>query len=116
MKYEASITSIGNLARNFLESNRSIIILDEGIRPNLAEMVVAHTKAELKEDIVAGDTLIWGKHAFSITSVGEDANKNLRDEGHCTIVFNGDNNMPGQISIKGDIEPRLHREDLIQIK
>ena len=39
IKYDVSITAIGNLARNFLTNNNSAILLDEGIRPNLADMV-----------------------------------------------------------------------------
>ena len=38
IKYDVSITAIGNLARTFLENNNSAILLDEGIRPNLSDM------------------------------------------------------------------------------
>ena len=51
-KYEVTVTAIGNLARTFLENNSSVIILNEGIRPNLADMVLEHTPADLTEDIV----------------------------------------------------------------
>ena len=40
VKYEISITSIGKLARKFLDTNNSVILLDEGAHPNLAEMVL----------------------------------------------------------------------------
>ena len=32
IKYDVSITAIGNLARTFRENNKSAILLDEGIR------------------------------------------------------------------------------------
>lgn len=51
MKYEASITAVGNLARTFLENNNSVILLDEGIRPSLSDMVVEHTPGKLTEDL-----------------------------------------------------------------
>jgi len=51
MKYESNITAIGNLARKFLANNSSIILLNDGLRPNLADMVVEHTKAELKKTL-----------------------------------------------------------------
>ena len=51
IKYDVSITAIGNLARTFLENNKSVILLDEGIRPNLSDMVIEHTPGKLEEDI-----------------------------------------------------------------
>ena len=51
IKYDVAITNIGKLARTFLENNNSTILLDEGIRPNLADMVIEHTHGELAEDI-----------------------------------------------------------------
>ena len=75
MKYDVTITNIGSLAPNFLENSSSIILLDEGVRPNLTEMVVEHTPGDLKEDIQAGDTLTMGaRRKFKVVSVGEAAN------------------------------------------
>lgn len=116
MKYETRITAMGNLARIFLANNSSIILLDDGVRPNLADMVVEHTKAELKEDIAAGDTLLWGDASFQVISVGADVNKNLRTDGHCTIVFDADGSLPGQIIVHGDTLPRLISGDTIEIE
>lgn len=108
MKYEVTITAIGSLAGNFLENSNSVIILDEGARPSLSEMVVEHTQADLKEDIKVGDTLVMGnKKKFKVVTVGEMANENIRKEGHCTLVFNDDGTMPGQIVVKGSGVPRL---------
>lgn len=114
MKYDVTITNIGSLAPNFLENSASIILLDEGVRPNLAEMVVEHTEGELLEDVQVGDTLTMGaKRKFTVVSVGEAANENLRKEGHCTIVINAEGSMPGQIIVKGSLPPRLHVGDQI---
>ena len=114
MKYEVSITAIGNLARTFLEINDSIIILDEGVRPNLADMVVEHTKGELAADIAVGDKLKIGTTDFKVESVGDVANDTIREEGHCTIVVNAEGSMPGQIVVKGAVPPRLRVGDTIQ--
>ena len=69
IKYDVSITSIGNLAKTFLENNNSAIMLDEGIRPNLADMVIEHTPGELTEDIKKGDKLAL-RHAQTGISGG----------------------------------------------
>ncbi|MBR6343351.1 MAG: PTS glucitol/sorbitol transporter subunit IIA [Selenomonadaceae bacterium] len=114
MKYEVSITAVGNLARTFLENNNSIIILDEGVRPNLADMVVEHTVSDLQADIAVGDKLKIGNTDFKVISVGDVANDTIREEGHCTIVVNAEGSMPGQIIVKGPVPPRLHVGDQIQ--
>jgi glucitol/sorbitol PTS system EIIA component len=107
MKYASNITAIGNLARKFLNNNNSVILLNHGLRPNLADMVVEHAEAELKGDITVGDTLLWGSTSFKIISVGETVNENLRLEGHCTIIFNAEGSLPGQIIVRGNGLPNL---------
>ncbi len=114
IKYETSITAVGNLARTFLENNSSVIILDEGVRPNLSDMVVEHTSVELTADIVTGDRLKIGNSEFKVISVGDVANDTIREEGHCTIVINAEGSMPGQIIVKGSVPPRLNVGDTIQ--
>jgi PTS system glucitol/sorbitol-specific IIA component len=116
MKYESTITAIGNLARNFLENNNSVILLNDGLRPNLSDMVIEHTAGDLLQDIAVGDTLLIADAAFSIIAVGEDVNKNIRQEGHCTLVFNTSGTMPGQIILQGDYIPRLNVGDKITIE
>ena len=107
IKYDVSITAIGNLARTFLENNNSAILLDEGIRPNLSDMVIEHTLGNLEEDIKKGDKLLMGGGKYTVEKVGEAANDNIREEGHCTIVFNASGSMPGQIIVKGSAQPIL---------
>ena len=113
-KYEAQITSVGKLAIEFLNNNNSVIILNEGVHPNLADMVVEHTVGELKSDIVVGDKLKIGNTDFKVVKVGDIANNTIREEGHCTLVINADGTMPGQIIVKGAMPPRLRIGDKIQ--
>ena len=113
VKYEVKVTAVGKDARAFLDSNKSFILMDEKLRPNLADMVVQHTVAELTEDIVPGDRLKVGNTDFSVEKVGATVNANLRDGGHCTVVVNGQANMPGQIAVKGPVIPRLREGDMI---
>jgi PTS system glucitol/sorbitol-specific IIA component len=107
IKYDVAITSIGNLARTFLTNNSSAILLDEGIRPNLSDMVLEHTPGKLEEDIKKGDKLLMGGIKYTIEKVGDAVNENLREEGHCTLVFNAEGSMPGQIILKGPALPVL---------
>ena len=114
IKYEVKMTSIGKDAQTYLESNSSFILINEKIRPALADMVVEHTVGELAADIAVGDKLKVGKSEFEVTKVGDAANKNLREEGHCTIVVNMDATMPGQIAVQGVRPPRLRFGNVIQ--
>lgn len=107
VKYESKITAVGRMAQQFLDNNRSFILMNEGSHPNLDNMVIRHTVADLKADIVVGDMIKVGRTEMKIIKVGEDVNENIRTEGHCTIVVNADGTMPGQIVVKSDILPRL---------
>lgn len=107
VKYEVKMTSIGKDAQTYLESNSSFILINEKIRPALADMVVEHSLGELVADIAVGDKLKVGKSEFEVVKVGDAVNKNLREEGHCTIVVNMDATMPGQVAVKGVRPPRL---------
>ena len=114
VKYDVTVTSVGKLAREFLENNNSVIILNEGIHPNLADMVVEHTVSELTANIEVGDKLKIGNADFKVTKVGDVANQTIREEGHCTFVINADGSMPGQIIVKGPVPPRLRVGDNIK--
>jgi len=107
VKYEVTVTAIGKLARKFLETNNSVILLDEGAHPNLAEMVIEHTPGELAGDIVPGDALAVGKQKYKVVRVGENANDTIRESGHCTLLFNAKGSMPGQIELEGGTLPPL---------
>ena len=70
IKYDVAITAIGNLAKTFLANNNSAILLDEGIRPNLSDMVLEHTPGKLEEDIKKGDKLLMGGIKFAPLVIG----------------------------------------------
>lgn len=115
VKFESKITAVGRHARTFLDNNNSVIILNDGAHPNLDDMVVRHIPADLVADLEPGDRLKMGNTDFKIVTVGEAVNQGIREEGHCTIVFNEEATMPGQIAVKGAIPPRLRLGDVIQI-
>lgn len=107
IKYSVKTTAVGKFAQEFLENNSSFILMNEGIHANLADMVISHNVGELSADIVVGDMLKVGRTEMEIVKVGNDVNKNLRAEGHCTIVVNAEGSLPGQVVVKSKITPRL---------
>lgn len=107
MKYQVKITGLGPNALAFLgDETNFIIIFNEDAPPELAEISVLHTKCELKQEIQSGDTLKIGTKEFKITQVGTEAAYTLKQLGHCTLDFSGDESAfrPGCIMLeKGEI-------------
>ena len=68
-----------------MQTRESVILFDKDV----PYMVVAHTKATLSADIVPGDKVSLADRSYTVTAVGAEAMKTLREHGHCTIVFTG---------------------------
>ena len=115
MKYTFKIVSIGENVSNFLSTSKCVTIIDEGCSEGLAAMSIVHTKGKLKGEVAPGDNLEWGALKFKVTGVGDVVNKNLNEIGHCTILFNGKVNLPGQMSIEGSYLPNFNIGDTIKI-
>lgn len=114
MKYQATITGWGDLAKEFLNpACNFIIIFNNNAPPELAEISVLHTISELTADPVKGDKMrVCGKE-YTITDVGPEALMTLRELGHCTVSFNGAEHAPrpGMIELSG--EP-FTEDDLVE--
>lgn len=114
MKYEATVTAIGDSVLSFMKIRDSLILFDKDVPPAYENMVISHTKGELAEDIVPGDRLIIADREYTVTDVGQVANQTLREHGHVTLVFNQEKTeMPGQIALKGGHAPRIMIGDVI---
>ncbi|CUH95540.1 hypothetical protein P22_1611 [Propionispora sp. 2/2-37] len=114
MKFHCEITGWGPEAVQFLTEPdlNSIIIFNEGVPPELAEMAVLHKPAPLLAEPVVGDTLsICGK-VFTISAVGSEVVNTLKELGHCTLNFKGgpEPERPGCIMLEGD---ELTPEDIV---
>lgn len=115
MKYEATVTAIGDLVLSFMKIRSSLILFDKDVSPAYENMVISHTKGELKEDIVPGDRLIMADREYTVSDVGEIANQTLREHGHVTLIFgrNKKVEMPGQIALAESGVPRVMIGDSI---
>ena len=118
MKYEATVTAIGDFVLPFMQTRESVILFNKDVPYEYENMVVAHTKGELSADIVPGDRLTLADRSYTVTAVGDEAMKTLRANGHCTIVFTGKDvvELPGQIMVKGDGVPRFMVGDVIRFE
>lgn len=115
MKYKVEVTQIGEMVEQ-LSSHNMIILFNADAPKDLVEISVLHTVDTLREDVEVGDTMNIGNIKYKITGVGSAVNKNLKELGHCTLVFNGSNepHLPGVINLEGEI-PKIKKGDTISI-
>ena len=115
MKYDVTITGLGDMALEFLNPAMEmpfIILFNDNAPAELAELAVLHTEAELTEAPAPGDTMKIGQKVYKITAVGDEAIHTLKELGHCTIAFKGDSEpyRPGCIQLDGEI---ITAEDVV---
>lgn len=115
MKYTFEVISVGENVLNFVKTNNSVNIFDQGCSEGLAAMSIVHTKNKLIADITVGDTLEWGAYKFKIVDIGDVVNDNIKELGHCTIVFNGKVNLPGQMAVEGMYIPHFRIGETVSI-
>lgn len=106
MKYSTKITGWGEEALTFLEDSENgfIIIFNKNAPEELKEIAVLHTTDGLGADPVVGDTVVICEKVYEVTAIGDEALHTLRELGHCTLCFRGDNEpeRPGCIMLEGE--------------
>ena len=104
MKYEATVTAIGDFVLPFMQTRESVILFNKDVPYEYENMGGAHTKGELSADIVPGDRLTLADRSYTVTAVGDEALHTLRELGHCTLSFKGGGTAgrPGCIMLQGD--------------
>jgi PTS system glucitol/sorbitol-specific IIA component len=116
-KYKAKVLSIGEMVQDLLE--QGIVALFDSTAPKeLQEIAVVHTGGTLMADVAQGDSIILGDSAYTVTAVGEIANKNLKIIGHVCLKFDARSSpeLPGDIHLKGEQLPQFAVGDVITIK
>jgi PTS system glucitol/sorbitol-specific IIA component len=118
MKYEVVVTSIGHMVKELMEFTGDLIIFDKCPLDGLEEISIMHTMGEVKGTIEIGDKVTLGKNQYTITAIGNEAPKTLKELGHCTFKFTGRDTveLPGQIELKGERRPEISLNDLIVIE
>ena len=122
MKYDVTVTGLGDMALAFLDpamEMRFVILFNDDAPAELAELAILHTKAELTEAPAPGDTMKIGEKTYKVTAVGDEAIHTLKELGHCTLAFTADTEpyRPGCINLDGEIitEADLANGTVIQI-
>ncbi|WP_177505493.1 PTS glucitol/sorbitol transporter subunit IIA [Anaerosinus sp.] len=108
MKYDVTITAIGEVVQDLLDSSGDLILFDTCPIEALGEVSVMHTIGEVG-DIQVGDTVSFGNKSYTIMAIGDEVLNGLKEIGHCRLKFNEMTStcLPGQIILKGDGLPEL---------
>jgi len=101
VKLLSTITDIGEKAESLFNKGM-VILFCENAPKELAPYCVLHRLAFMKEDTKSGDILSISGIYFKITAVGSVANKNLKELGHSTLVFDKNTSalLPGHIHLE----------------
>lgn len=102
--FDSQIAGMGKEATNF-NDERMIILFGEDFAstaPELEQYCTLLCNHVLLEDILPGDVLYLEDVSYMITAVGGVACKNLKELGHCVLVFDGDKQaqLPGNIHVE----------------
>lgn len=114
--YKTVITNIGKNAKEFFSHN--MFITFKGDAPEeLIDYCFIHDENVLYTDIHKKDILKIDGKAFEITAVGEAVNPNLKELGHITLKFTGENeaNVAGTLFIESSDIPSIEIGSVIEI-
>jgi len=116
-KYRAKVLAVGDMVPELLEQG-IVVLFDDRAPKELQEIAIVHTGSSLAQDVVKGDFVILGNSVYTVTAVGEVANRNLNNIGHVCLKFDARTTpeLPGDIHLKGDGLPQIEIGDTISIK
>lgn len=114
--FKAEVKKIGEQAHDMIEKN-IIILFEENAPAELEEISVIHRKEYFTDNIKTGDKFKIDDEVFEILSVGDAANENLDNIGHCSLKFNGKNEaeLPGDVSLEIATPPEIKTGTLLEV-
>ncbi|WP_413514994.1 PTS glucitol/sorbitol transporter subunit IIA [Serratia proteamaculans] len=100
--FQTTITQIGDSARDALLDNM-LITFREGAPADIEEFCFIHRHGNTLGELQTGGWMELAEQRYPITAVGEVASQNLRELGHLTVRFDGENQaeFPGSIHVAG---------------
>lgn len=116
-KYDITINGAGILTKD-INKTGFLILFEDTTEDVFKEFGSLHPKAELKEDIVIGDTFNIGGNEYKVIAIGETANKSLRETGHVSIHLDEDPDLdaPSVIVLNGPPFPVIEKGTRIFVK
>lgn len=115
-KLNAIIKELGN-EWEMMKNESMMILFNENSPQELKDISVVHN-GRAEGEVKAGDIMELGDESYSILFVGGKANETLRELGHATFQFNGEDNsdLPGTICLEKKEIPDLEIGQKVIIK
>lgn len=115
-KYETKILEVGSDARGFKDINMAILFGDEAPDALRSSCFIIQV-TKILEPIQAGDVMVFGDQAYTITAVGDEVNTNLGNLGHTAVVFDGSTTpeLAGSLYLESKPYPQLDVGTVIKI-
>jgi glucitol/sorbitol PTS system EIIA component len=117
--YKTIVTEVGALAPSF-EEDKVLILFGPEAPSEIKEIALIHEVSEESSDepIKVNGTLQIDDQEFTITAVGNAANKNLKDLGHISIYFSEENEdvLPGAVFASPSVFPKFDNNTVILFK
>jgi len=108
VKYKTVITFIGENFEEMMRNNL-IILFDDSAPEELKAFCAIHNGSEIKGKVKVGDKLLIDNQVYTITAVGDVANKNLKNLGHVVLKFDGNARpeLPGYLHLTPSLTSRI---------
>lgn len=114
--YRSTVTGLGADVDMFAEE-KMLIIFNETAPKDLCDISVLHEISPLEGTIEKGDLLAFDDQTYRITFVGAKVNETVSELGHCTIVFNGEEqaDLPGTMCVEARDMPAISVSTVITL-
>ncbi|PTQ83965.1 PTS system glucitol/sorbitol-specific IIA component [Trichococcus patagoniensis] len=115
--YSTKVVEIGEMVPAF-EEEMLLILFGPSATPELKSICVIHESSGQPDNILQLGTLIeMGGTTYTVTQVGDAANKNFDELGHVSIYFRSGENeiLPGAIIAEPEVYPSMQPGDIIKI-
>jgi glucitol/sorbitol PTS system EIIA component len=99
--YRTTVTRVGPQVPDFLAAGL-LVLFAEGAPEELHDFSVLHKPDPITRPVRAGDRLALGETSYTVTAIGDVANKNLESLGHGVFKANGNikPELPGDICVE----------------
>lgn len=115
--YTTEVTYRGSFSGKFLAEGIMLIFPDSSEVQEIKEYSFLTRKADLHGEIAVGDQVKINDHSYTISHLGEIAEKNLAELGHITIKFGSpvSSVMPGTIYLENQVIPHIDKGSVLSI-
>jgi PTS system glucitol/sorbitol-specific IIA component len=99
--YRTTVTKVGPQVPDFIATGL-LVLFAEGAPEELHAFSVLHQPDPISRPVRAGDRLVLPADEYTVTAIGDVANKNLEALGHGVFKANGrtEPDLPGDICIE----------------